>query len=80
MISDSILDRKVQILLKLRGYKLLGEEEVKEGKVFTVEGRKKKKLIVWAITNVETIGIRYINQLSKQIGRASCRERVSFGV
>jgi DNA-directed RNA polymerase subunit H (RpoH/RPB5) len=65
--SDSILDRKVQILLKLRGYKLLSEEETKEGKVFTVEGRRKKKLIVWAITNVETIGIRYINQLAKRI-------------
>jgi len=67
LISDPILDRKVQVLLELRGYKLLGKEEGKEGEFFTVEGRRGKKLLIWAITGVETIGIRYINLLSKKV-------------
>jgi DNA-directed RNA polymerase subunit H len=67
LISDPILDKKVQVLLKLRGYKLLGKEEGKEGELFTVEGRRGKKLLIWAIIGGETIGIRYINQLSKWV-------------
>ena len=67
MISDPILDRKVQVLLGLRGYKLLSREEVKEGEFLTVEGRRGKKILVWAITGVETIGIRFINLLSKKV-------------
>jgi DNA-directed RNA polymerase subunit H len=65
--SDVILDKKVQILLELRGYKLLGKEETKEGEVFTVKGRGGRKLLIWAITGVETIGIRYITLLSKKV-------------
>lgn len=67
MISDPILEKKVQVLLELRGYKLLNREEVKEGEFLTVEGRRGKKILIWAITDVETIGIRFINLLSKKV-------------
>ncbi len=67
MISDSILEKKVQILLELRGYKLLNREEVKEGEFLIVENRRQKKILIWAITGVETIGIRFINLLSKKV-------------
>ena len=67
MISDPILDRKVQVLTKLRSYGVLEREEEKEGEFLIVKNRKGEKLIVWAIVGVETIGIRYVNQLSKEV-------------
>ncbi len=67
MISDPILDKKVKVLTDLRSYKLLEREEGKEGEFMTIKNRKGKKLLVWAIVGVETIGIRYVNQLSKKV-------------
>jgi len=67
LISDTILDRKVKVLTDLRSYKLLEREEGKEGEFMTIKNRKGKKLLVWAIVGVETIGIRYVNQLSKKV-------------
>lgn len=67
MTSDPVLDRKVQVLIKLRGYKLLAEEEAKEGRFLTVKEPRGKTLLIWAIDGVETIGIRYVNQLSKRV-------------
>ena len=67
MISDTILDRKVKVLTDLRSYKLLEREEGKEGEFMIIKNRKGKKLLVWAIVGVETIGIRYVNQLSKKV-------------
>jgi len=65
--SDQVLDNKVQVLLELRRYELLGKEEGKEGTFLTVKNRKGKTYLLWALISVETIGIRYINLLSKQV-------------
>lgn len=67
LISDSILEKKVKVLVELRAYKVLEREEGKEGEFLTVRNRKGKKLLLWAIVGVETIGIRYVNQLSKKV-------------
>lgn len=67
LISDPILDKKVKVLIELRGYDLLEREEGKEGEFLTVKDRRGKKLLIWAIVGVETIGIRYVNQLSKKV-------------
>ena len=67
LISDPILDKKVKVLTDLRSYKLMEREEGKEGEFMTIKNRKGKKLLVWAIVGVETIGIRYVNQLSKKV-------------
>jgi len=66
LILDPVLNRKVKVLVKLRGYELLEKEEGKEGDFFTVKSRRRKKLLIWAVTGVETIGIRYVNLLSKK--------------
>ncbi len=66
MTFDQILDSKVQILLELRRYELIEKEEGKEGRFLTVKNPKGKTYLLWALTNVETIGIRYVNLLSKQ--------------
>jgi len=62
-----ILERKVHVLIDLRKYRLLGREEEKEGAFFTVEDVEGKKMLIWAISGTETIGIRYVNLLSKSI-------------
>ncbi len=67
LISDPILGKKVQVLIELRGYRLLEREEGKEGEFLTVKNPKGKKLLIWALAGVETIGIRYVNQLSKKV-------------
>jgi len=64
---DPVIERKVQVLIELRKYKLLEREEEKEGAFFTVETSEGNKLLVWAVSSTEAIGIRYINQLPKNI-------------
>ncbi len=65
--SSSLLEKKLDVLLKLRKYELLGKEEDKEGTFLTVENPRGKKLLIWALMGVEMIGIRYINLLSKKV-------------
>lgn len=67
MALDTVLERKVQVLIELRKYKLLEREEGKEGTFFTVETSQGKKLLIWAIPISDAIGVRYINQLPKHI-------------
>jgi DNA-directed RNA polymerase subunit H (RpoH/RPB5) len=64
---DPVLEKKVQILVELRKYKLLGQEEEKEGARFIVADADGKKMLVWAIPAVETVGVRYVNQLAKDM-------------
>jgi len=66
LVSDLTLDRKVEVLLKLRKYKLVKREEGKEGEFLTIKSPKGENLLVWAVTGVETIGVQYINQLAKE--------------
>ena len=49
MPLDPILERKLQVLIKLRNYKLLEREETKEGALITVENHEGKKVLIWAI-------------------------------
>jgi DNA-directed RNA polymerase subunit H len=67
LASDPILDRKVQVLIKLRDYEILERERGKEGELITVRNSKGGKILVWAMANIDTIGIRYVNQLSKRV-------------
>jgi len=67
LVLDSLLERKIQVLLKLRKYKLLKREEDKEGEFLVIKDPKEKKVLLWAITSTETIGVRFVNRLSKKI-------------
>jgi len=63
--------RKARILIKLRGYKLLKQEEVKNAISFTVKmPKEKKKAIIWCISTEGSVGIAYINQLKKAMKEA----------
>jgi len=64
-------ERKAKILIKLRGYKLLKREEVKNAVSFTVKMPKdEKKALIWCIQTEGAVGIQYINQLSKAMKEA----------
>jgi len=59
-------EKKAKVLMKLRGYKPLKREEVKNAISFTVDMPKdKKKALIWCIPTEGAVGIQYINQLKK---------------
>ena len=64
---DPVLEKKIQVLIELRKYKLKEKEEGKEGTHFVVETSQGKKLLIWAIPSTEAIGVRYINQMPKML-------------
>jgi len=59
-------EKKARVLIDLRGYKLSKREERKEAISFLVtEPKEKKKILLWCIPTEGTVGVQYINQLSK---------------
>ena len=52
-------------LIKLRGYKLLKREELKNAINFTVKLKDGAKALIWVIPTEGTVGVAYINQLKK---------------
>lgn len=59
-------EKKAQVLIELRGYKLLKRQERKDAITFLVtEPKEKKKLLLWCTPTEGTVGVQYINQLNK---------------
>ncbi len=59
-------ERKARVLIKLRGYKIIKREQVKEIVSFLVESPAEKwKKLIWCIPTEGTVGVQYINQLKK---------------
>jgi len=61
----NIEERKAQILIKLRGYKLIKRKEAKGASGFLVKNAEKQKILIWCLPSQGTIGVQYINQLKK---------------
>jgi len=68
----TIEEKKAEVLIKLRGYKLLERREIKEAAGFIVEDPKSgQKIMVWCIPGENlTIGVQYINKLKKAMKEA----------
>ena len=58
-------ETKAKNLIKLRGYKLLKREELKNAINFTVKLKDGAKALIWVIPTERTVGVAYINQLKK---------------
>lgn len=59
-------ERKAQILIGLRGYRLIKREEQKGVVNFMAEMPvKEKKALIWCIPTQGTVGVQYVNQLRK---------------
>jgi DNA-directed RNA polymerase subunit H len=63
-------ERKAKILMKLRGYKLLKSEELKNVINYTVKMKDKKKALFWVISTEGTVGVAYISQMKKAMDEA----------
>ena len=59
-------ERKAQVLMNLRRYKIVKRQEKKDAISFLVRVPKEKKnILFWCIPTEGTVGVAYINQMSK---------------
>lgn len=69
--TKTIEEKKAEVLMKLRGYKLLERIEYKDAIGFLVENpRDGKKALIWCIPSQGTIGVQYVNHLKKAMKEA----------
>jgi len=68
--KETLEERKAKVLIKLRGYRLLKREELKNAINFMVRLRDGKKGFIWVIPTEGTVGVAYINQLKKAMDEA----------
>ncbi len=62
----SLEERKAEVLIKLRGYKLIKKEKHTDGIGYIVNiPQDKEKALVWCVPGETTVGINSINRLSK---------------
>lgn len=65
-LEESLEERKAEVLIKLRKYKLIKKEKHKDAISYLVEiPKEKRKAIVWCIPDESTVGIASINRLQK---------------
>jgi DNA-directed RNA polymerase subunit H len=63
--SPSTVERKAQILMKLRGYELIKQKQIKDYSGFLAQTADKKKMLIWCLPSPGTIGVQYIKNLRK---------------
>jgi DNA-directed RNA polymerase subunit H (RpoH/RPB5) len=63
--AETLVEKKTKVLIKLRGYKVLKEEEIKNAISLTVKFKDGEKAIIWAVTTDGTVGVAYVTQLKK---------------
>jgi DNA-directed RNA polymerase subunit H len=68
--EETLVEKKTKVLIKLRGYKIVKKEEIKNAISFNVKTKDGKKAIIWAVTTDGTVGVAYITQLKKAMDDA----------
>jgi DNA-directed RNA polymerase subunit H len=69
--EKSLEERKAEVLIKLRGYKLLKKEKHKDAITYVVDiPREKEKALIWCIPGETTVGVTSINRLQKVMKEA----------
>ena len=74
--KETLEERKAKILIKLRGYKLLKREELKNAISITVRLKDRTKGFIWVIPTEGTVGVAYINQLKKAMDEAEVEKGI----
>mgnify|MGYP001031569642 CR=1 FL=1 len=70
--KESLEERKAEVLIKLRGYKLIKKEKHKDAVSYIVQiPKEKRKALVWCILDESTVGITSINRLQKVMKEAN---------
>lgn len=62
---ETIEERKAQILIGLRGYKLVSRKKHKEGSSFLVKTAEGKKLLIYCWPTQGTVGVQAMSQVRK---------------
>jgi len=68
--KETLEEKKAKALIKLRGYKLLKREELKNAISLTVKLENGTNALIWVIPTEGTVGVAYIHQLKKAMNEA----------
>lgn len=74
--KETLVEKKTKVLIKLRDYKILKKEDIKNAISYKIKMKDGKKVILWAITTDGTVGVAYVTQLKK----AMDEEKVEKGI
>lgn len=75
--EESLEERKANVLIKLRGYKLIKKEKQKDAISFIVETSKdKQKVLIWCLPDESTVGITSVNRLQKVMKEAKIEKGI----
>jgi DNA-directed RNA polymerase subunit H len=74
--KGTLEEKKSEVLIKLRGYKLLKREELKNAISFTVKLQDGEEALILAIPTEGAVGVQYINQLKKTMNEAKVEKGI----
>ena len=75
--KESLEERKAQVLIKLRGYKLLKKSKVKNMTTYLVRiPKEKKKVLIWCVPEEATVGIQFVNKIQKAMKEAEVEKGI----
>ena len=74
--GESLVDKKTDVLIKIRGYKVLTKEEIKNATSISIKMKDGEKGIIWAVTTDGTVGVAYITQLKKAMDDAEVKKGI----
>jgi len=64
---ETIEERKANILMGLRGYKLIKKKKHKEGTSYLVKTPEGKPTLIFSLPTLGTVGVQAINQIKKHM-------------
>jgi len=74
--EETLVEKKTKVLIKLRGYKVLKKEEIKNAISLTIKMKDNQKAIIWAVTTDGTVGVAYVTQLKKAMDDAKVEKGI----
>ncbi len=74
--KETLVEKKTKILIKLRGYKIIKKEDIKNAISYKLKMKNGKKAILWAITTDGTVGVAYVTQLKKAMDDAKVEKGI----
>jgi DNA-directed RNA polymerase subunit H len=74
--KETLVEKKTKVLIKLRGYKVLKKEEIKNAVSYKIKMKDGKKAILWAVTTDGTVGVAYVTQLKKAMDDAKVEKGI----
>ena len=74
--EETLVMKKTKVLIKLRGYKILKKEAIKNIISLKVKMRDGNKAIIWVVTTDGTVGVAYVTQLKKAMDDAKVEKGI----